>query len=73
MDQYLIRHLLSTLDHLRPFYFAMATYELYRQSSLGVALTDTLDELIMTGDIDPQLAMRIVTQVSQILTRQTRL
>ena len=38
-------------------------YELYRQSSIGIALTDSLDELIMNGLIDPQLAMLILAQV----------
>lgn len=40
----------------------MAQYELYRRSTLGMALTDALDDLIQTGLIDPQLAMRILTQ-----------
>ena len=39
------------------------SYELYRRSSLGMALTDTLDELITSGLIDPQLAMKILSQV----------
>ncbi len=43
--------------------YTMAQYELYRRSSIGLALTDSLDELIQTGMIDPQLAMRILTQV----------
>ncbi len=41
----------------------MASYELYRQSSIGVALTDTLDELIQDGSLDPQSAMRVLSQV----------
>jgi len=32
--------------------------------SIGTALTDSLDELITSGDIPPQLAMRILQQVS---------
>ncbi|KAJ9644560.1 Transcription initiation factor IIA subunit 2 [Coniosporium apollinis] len=35
-------------------------YELYRRSSIGSALTDTLDDLIMTRKIEPQLAMKII-------------
>ncbi|KAF2838766.1 transcription initiation factor IIA, gamma subunit [Patellaria atrata CBS 101060] len=35
-------------------------YELYRRSSLGGALTDTLDGLITDRRIEPQLAMKIV-------------
>ncbi|KAJ3036090.1 Transcription initiation factor IIA small chain (TFIIA 13.5 kDa subunit) [Rhizophlyctis rosea] len=40
----------------------MALYELYRKSSLGTALTDTLDELISDSHIDPQLAMKVLSQ-----------
>jgi transcription initiation factor TFIIA small subunit len=32
--------------------------------SIGTALTDSLDELITQGDIPPQLAMRVLQQVS---------
>lgn len=35
-------------------------YELYRNSSIGTALTDTLDDLISDNVIEPQLAMRII-------------
>ncbi|KAL1605757.1 Transcription initiation factor IIA subunit 2 [Nothophoma quercina] len=35
-------------------------YELYRRSSLGGALTDTLDNLITERRIEPQLAMKIL-------------
>jgi transcription initiation factor TFIIA small subunit len=31
---------------------------------IGTALTDALDELITDGDIPPQLAMRVLQQVS---------
>ncbi|ORZ25301.1 transcription initiation factor IIA, gamma subunit, helical domain-domain-containing protein [Absidia repens] len=36
-------------------------YELYRRSSIGMALTDSLDELIQSGHLNPQLAMRVLT------------
>lgn len=39
-----------------------AQYELYRRCSLGLSLTDTLDELIQDGHIDPQMAMKILLQ-----------
>jgi transcription initiation factor TFIIA small subunit len=35
-------------------------YELYRTSSVGTALTDTLDELISSNQLEPQLAMKII-------------
>jgi transcription initiation factor TFIIA small subunit len=46
----------------------MSNYELYRRSSLGIALTDTLDELIQEGHLDPQSAMKVLSQVSRRLT-----
>lgn len=32
--------------------------------SIGIALTDSLDELITSGNINPQLAMKVLQQVS---------
>jgi transcription initiation factor TFIIA small subunit len=32
-------------------------------SSIGMALTDSLDELITSGQITPQLAMKVLLQV----------
>ena len=37
-------------------------YELYRRSTLGECLTDSLDELIRGGQITPQLAMKTLLQ-----------
>ncbi|EIM19281.1 transcription initiation factor iia small chain, partial [Wallemia mellicola CBS 633.66] len=41
-------------------------FELYRRSRLvlyvGIALTDSLDELITSGHINPELAMKVLTQ-----------
>ncbi|KAI1315589.1 Transcription initiation factor IIA small chain (TFIIA 13.5 kDa subunit) [Mortierella claussenii] len=37
-------------------------YEHYRKSSIGLALIDSLDELIQSGHINPQLAMRVLAQ-----------
>ncbi|KAL1921767.1 uncharacterized protein VTP21DRAFT_10409 [Calcarisporiella thermophila] len=34
----------------------------YRRSTLGVALIDSLDELVASGHINPQLAKRVVDQ-----------
>jgi len=38
-------------------------YELYRRTSIGIALADALDELIKTGQIDPQLALKVLANV----------
>ncbi|CAG8795359.1 19013_t:CDS:2 [Gigaspora margarita] len=43
-------------------------YELYRRSSIGMALTDSLDELIQTSHIDPQLAMKVLLQFDKSIT-----
>jgi transcription initiation factor TFIIA small subunit len=44
------------------------TYELYRKSTLGSTLTDTLDELIQDEKMNPQLAMRVLTQFDKSMT-----
>lgn len=40
-------------------------YQLYRRSSIGMALTDALDELIESGHIAPHLARKVVEEVIQ--------
>ncbi|PVZ99369.1 hypothetical protein BB558_004606 [Smittium angustum] len=51
-------------------------YELYRTSTLGFALTDSLDELIQAGHITPQLAIRVLIQfdksIAEALTNRVR-
>ena len=37
-------------------------YELYRRSALGLALTDTLDELVRHHQLTPSMAMRVLVQ-----------
>ncbi|KAH8792891.1 transcription initiation factor-like protein IIA gamma chain [Hyaloscypha sp. PMI_1271] len=44
-------------------------YELYRQTfSIGMALTDTLDDLISERRIEPQLAMKILANFDRSIT-----
>ena len=43
------------------FWVATATHTLL--DSIGIALTDSLDELITSGHINPQLAMKVLSQV----------
>jgi Transcription initiation factor IIA, gamma subunit, helical domain len=38
-------------------------YELYRRTSIGIALTDALDELVSAGQVDPQLALKVLANV----------
>ncbi|RPA79138.1 transcription initiation factor IIA small subunit [Ascobolus immersus RN42] len=42
-------------------------YELYRQSSIGAALTDALDTLISDHRISPQLAMKILNNFDRVI------
>lgn len=37
-------------------------------SSLGLSLTDTLDDLINDGRIEPQLAMKILSTFDKVIT-----
>jgi transcription initiation factor TFIIA small subunit len=46
----------------------MVQYELYRRSSLGITLTDVLDEFIQKQLLSAQLAMRVLTQFDRIMS-----
>ncbi|KAI8916064.1 transcription initiation factor IIA, gamma subunit, helical domain-containing protein [Gorgonomyces haynaldii] len=37
-------------------------YEHYRSSTIGVALTEAVDDLVQEGQLDPQLAMKVMQQ-----------
>ncbi|KAG5438463.1 hypothetical protein PCK2_000941, partial [Pneumocystis canis] len=43
-------------------------YELYRRSSIGISLTDALDDLIRGEQIPPQLAMKILLNFDKSIT-----
>ncbi|KAK3938782.1 transcription initiation factor IIA subunit 2 [Diplogelasinospora grovesii] len=47
---------------------ATTYYDLYRHSSIGQMLTDALDDLIGEERIDPQLAMKVLTQFDRVIT-----
>ncbi|CAG7846111.1 Transcription initiation factor IIA subunit 2 {ECO:0000256/PIRNR:PIRNR009415} [Serendipita indica DSM 11827] len=51
-------------------------YELYRGSSVGIALADSLDALISSNEITPQLAIRIMERydkaVCDVLQKQVK-
>ncbi|KAJ3101539.1 Transcription initiation factor IIA small chain (TFIIA 13.5 kDa subunit) [Phlyctochytrium planicorne] len=40
----------------------MEQLQLYRRSSIGIALTESLDEMIQEGRLEPQEAMRVLIQ-----------
>ncbi|KAJ9613341.1 Transcription initiation factor IIA subunit 2 [Cladophialophora chaetospira] len=46
---------------------AQQYYELYRGSSIGDALIDTIDDLINDGRIEPQLAMKILSNFDRAI------
>jgi len=43
-------------------------YELYRGSTIGDCLIDTIDELINEGRIEPQLAMKILSNFDKTIS-----
>ncbi len=47
----------------------MASAQLYRQSKLGDCLVEALDDLINAGKLNPDLAMRVLTEYDTV--RQT--
>ncbi|XP_042387994.1 transcription initiation factor IIA subunit 2 [Zingiber officinale] len=46
----------------------MATFELYRRSSIGMCLTETLDEMVSTGALSPELAIQVLMQFDKSMT-----
>lgn len=52
---------------------APAYYELYRRLTIGVTLTDAIDTLITDQKIQPQLAMKILTNFDRIVSDNLRL
>ncbi|KAK2659966.1 hypothetical protein Ddye_006499 [Dipteronia dyeriana] len=46
----------------------MATFELYRRSTIGMCLTDTLDEMVQNGTLTPELAIQVLVQFDKSMT-----
>jgi len=44
-------------------------YELYRRSTLGMTLTDALDEMVTNGELTPSLAMKVLAQFDKVRVR----
>ena len=62
-------HVLINQTSLYNDFLRMTTYyELYRRTSIGIALTDALDELVSTGQVDPQLALKVLANVHSLLS-----
>ncbi|KAK7372934.1 hypothetical protein VNO80_06325 [Phaseolus coccineus] len=47
---------------------AMATFELYRRSTIGMCLTETLDEMVQNGTLSPELAIQVLVQFDKSMT-----
>lgn len=45
---------------------AMATFELYRRSTIGMCLTETLDEMVQNGTLSPELAIQVLVQFDKV-------
>lgn len=43
-------------------------YELYRRSTLGLALTDALDELVQNQQLTPNLGLKVMGQFDKVMT-----
>ncbi len=41
-------------------------YELYRRSTLGMTLTDALDEMVTAGELTPTIAMKVLAQFDKV-------
>ncbi|XP_022773019.1 transcription initiation factor IIA subunit 2-like isoform X1 [Durio zibethinus] len=46
----------------------MATFELYRRSTIGMCLTETLDEMVSNGTLSPELAIEVLVQFDKSMT-----
>ncbi|KAH0935497.1 hypothetical protein HID58_012614 [Brassica napus] len=48
--------------------YVMATFELYRRSTIGMCLTETLDEMVQSGTLSPELAIQVLVQFDKSMT-----
>ncbi|GLT60578.1 hypothetical protein SLA2020_333390 [Shorea laevis] len=46
----------------------MATFELYRRSTIGMCLTETLDEMVQSGTLSPENAFQVLVQFDKSMT-----
>lgn len=47
----------------------MSSYQLYRNTTLGIALQDALDEQIKTRQVTPPLALKVLQQFDKSMTQ----
>ncbi|TPX51308.1 hypothetical protein SeMB42_g01976 [Synchytrium endobioticum] len=53
-------------------FLANMEYQLYRASSVGMALTETLDAMVTAGQIDPKAAVKILSQFDRSMSEALR-
>ncbi|KAJ0989677.1 hypothetical protein J5N97_008033 [Dioscorea zingiberensis] len=58
----------SVSSSVRQFLSVMATFELYRRSTIGMCLTETLDEMVSNGTLSPELAIQVLVQFDKSMT-----
>ncbi|KAI3920133.1 hypothetical protein MKW98_001389 [Papaver atlanticum] len=58
----------SILEGLLFLLLNMATFELYRRSTIGMCLTETLDEMVSNGTLSPELAIQVLIQFDKSMT-----
>ncbi|EEH59891.1 uncharacterized protein MICPUCDRAFT_31778 [Micromonas pusilla CCMP1545] len=46
----------------------MTYYELYRRSTLGMTLTDALDEMVTNFELTPSVAMKVLVQFDKCMS-----
>ncbi|CAM0879727.1 unnamed protein product [Alopecurus aequalis] len=46
----------------------MVALEIYRRSLIGMGLTETLDEMVSSGRLDPDLAIRVLLQFDESMS-----
>ncbi|KAI9106498.1 hypothetical protein K1719_022026 [Acacia pycnantha] len=46
----------------------MATFELYRRSTIGICLTDALDGMVQNGTLSPEHAIQVLIQFDKSMT-----
>ncbi|XP_038715585.1 transcription initiation factor IIA subunit 2-like isoform X1 [Tripterygium wilfordii] len=51
----------------------MSTFELYRRSTIGTCLTETLDGMVENGTLTPELAIQVLIQFDKSMTEALEL
>ncbi|KAK8552119.1 hypothetical protein V6N12_040733 [Hibiscus sabdariffa] len=46
----------------------MATFEIYRRSTIGMLLTEILDEMVSSCTLSPELAIQVLVQFDKSMT-----